>query len=89
MAAEFHIHIITPDKDIYEGQIQSLVAPAALGYTGILANHAPYVTTLSPGKITFRDIAGKTSTFDSKGSGYLEVSDNKAVLLVDSAEPRS
>ena len=88
VSATFNVSILAPEGKIFEGPAQSLVAPASLGYVGILAHHAPFITTLGRGNITIRDAAGRTTAFDCRGKGFLEVSQNKAVLLVDSAEPR-
>jgi len=82
----FGVSILSADKKIFEAQAQSLVAPAITGYAGILAHHAPYMTMLVPGRITLREKSGKTTTLDCQGSGFLEVSQNRAVLLVGSAE---
>ena len=80
----FKVSILAPEGKIFEGSAESLVAPASTGYVGILAHHAPFITMLGQGKITVRDGAGKITAFDCLGSGFLEVSKNKAVLLVDS-----
>ena len=85
MADVFNVSILTSEGKIFEGSAESLVAPASTGYVGILAHHAPFITMLGQGKITVRDGAGKTTSFDSHGGGFMEVSQNKAVLLVDSA----
>lgn len=79
----FQLEILTPAKRIFQGQIVSLVAPGALGYLGVLANHAPLVTTLSPGKVITRDAQGRSATFQSTGEGILEVRHNTATLLAD------
>lgn len=86
MADQFHLNIITPEKTVFDGQIESLVAPGELGYLGVLAHHAPIVTTLVPGKITFRTRPGKTTSLNSKGRGFLEVSKDNAILILDSTE---
>lgn len=86
MAPTFRVKILSPDKKIFEGEAQSLVAPATQGYVGILAHHAPFMTTLGPGKITIRNAEGQTTAFDCNGSGFLEVLKNNALLLVDSAQ---
>ena len=77
----FSLEILTPARTVFTGEIASLVAPGALGYLGILANHAPLVTTLTPGKITYRDPTGRTAVLQSTGSGLLEVYKNRATLL--------
>ncbi len=89
MAPLYSINIKTPQKTVFEGSIQSLVAPAKLGYVGVLANHAPFITTLVPGKISLRDNSGVTLTFKSSGNGLLEVLNNNATLLLDSVEAQS
>ncbi len=79
----FKLVILTPKKRVFSGEVASLVAPGELGYLGILANHAPLVTTLVPGKMTFRDLAGSTQALQSIGAGLLEVYHNQATLLLD------
>jgi F-type H+-transporting ATPase subunit epsilon len=86
MAASFHVTVALPGKVEYEGEAASLVVPAALGYLGILAHHAPIVAGLTPGKITLRDAAGKITDFTLKSNGFLEFSGNKATLMLDSLE---
>ena len=79
----FQLEIMTPAKTLFTGPVTSLVAPGALGYLGVLANHAPLVTTLTPGKVTYRDPSGNTTILFSKGTGLLDVYRNKATLLAD------
>ena len=83
MDKTFELQILTPRKRVFSGQVTSLVAPGEMGYLGILSNHAPLVTTLAPGKVTFRDPAGSTRVLQSLGDGLLEVQKNQAVLLLD------
>lgn len=88
-APTFRVSILTPLKKIYESDAESLVAPASMGYAGILANHAPYMTTLTAGTVTIRDGAGKVTKFKTESGGFMEVLRNRATILVDSAEPRA
>ncbi|MBI3322072.1 MAG: F0F1 ATP synthase subunit epsilon [Candidatus Omnitrophica bacterium] len=83
MANPFELEILTPQKRIFKGPVTSLVAPGEIGYLGVLANHAPLVTTLVPGNITYRDPAGSPRTLRSTGSGLLEVYHNTATVLVE------
>lgn len=84
MTASYSISIKTPQKTIFEGSIESLVAPGTEGYLGVLANHAPFIATLTAGRITCRESGGATKVFESTGSGLLEVLNNFATLLLDS-----
>ncbi len=81
----FHVNILTPEKQIFEGELSSLIVPAALGYLGVLSNHAPLVANLRPGKIIFRDSDGLQKEIINKEKGFIEVIRNKATILLDSA----
>jgi F-type H+-transporting ATPase subunit epsilon len=84
MERTFHVDIVTPQKAEYKGEACSLIIPTEMGYIGILANHAPLITNLTPGRIIIRAGSGKSSTINSKGKGLLEVFKNTATLLMDS-----
>ncbi|MFH1190407.1 MAG: F0F1 ATP synthase subunit epsilon [Candidatus Omnitrophota bacterium] len=83
MPALFHLTASSGDKKIFEGDLQSMTAPGEIGYLGILANHAPLMTTLVPGRITVRDASGAVKSFESISRGFLEVLDNKVTILLD------
>ncbi|MFA4989653.1 MAG: ATP synthase F1 subunit epsilon [Candidatus Omnitrophota bacterium] len=85
MEKPFHVNILTPEKNIFEGEIVSLIVPAALGYLGILADHAPLAASLQAGKIIFKGEAGEPTVLYSKDRGFLEVAENKVSVLLDSA----
>jgi len=82
----FKIHVSTPEKTIYEGEISSLVAPGELGYLGVLVDHAPLIANLVPGKIIIKGGAAQPAIFNCKSTGILEVLKNDVNILVDSAE---
>lgn len=84
----FNLSIVTPEKIFYEGEISSLIAPGIEGYLGVLSNHAPLITAIVPGKLTIKDKAG-TEIEMSVAHGFLEVSQNHATVLTDSAEKLS
>ena len=79
----FSLEILTPRRIVFNGEVVSLTAPGTLGYLGVLANHAPLVTTLVPGKVIYRDPSGHTAILQSIGTGLLEVYKNRATLLAD------
>ena len=79
----FTLEILTPERTVFAGSVISLVAPGAPGYLGVLANHAPLSTTLTPGKIICRETDGQPKIFQSTGAGFLEVYHNKVTLLAD------
>ncbi len=81
----FNISIVTPEKIFYEDEVDSLIAPGIEGYLGILTNHAPLITAITPGKVTVRD-KSQQELILSVSEGFLEVSANSATLLVDAVE---
>lgn len=83
MAKLFDVSILTPLKTVYKGKASSLVAPAQTGYLGILANHAPMVTTIGGGKISVKEESGSTKTILCQGKGLLEVVNNQVTLLLE------
>ncbi|MCG3177144.1 MAG: ATP synthase epsilon chain [Candidatus Omnitrophica bacterium] len=80
--APITLKVITPDEVFYEGRVQSVVAPGTLGYLGILRDHAPLVTTIGAGDLTYRDAEGRTQGFRIEG-GFLEVQNNRVLVLTD------
>lgn len=79
----FTLEILTPQRRVFHGKVISLVAPGVLGYLGILANHAPLVTTLTPGKVTCRGEEGAPTLLQSTAGGILEVCHNSVTLLAE------
>ena len=54
----FHLQIISPQRVEFDGDVESLVAPGEDGYLGVLTSHAPLLTTLKDGSLTFRTHGG-------------------------------
>lgn len=89
MANLFHINIASPGRVLYDGMASSVIAPGKLGYFGILAHHAPFVSTLGPGKLTLRDDRDRTTVIKSGSTGFLEVSKDNVLVILDSAETQA
>ncbi|GAB5539727.1 MAG: hypothetical protein Salg2KO_18300 [Salibacteraceae bacterium] len=71
--------IISPDKQIFEGNADSLRLPGKDGSFGILNNHAPIIASLQEGVVTVKH-EGNTQEFDING-GVVEVQKNKVIVL--------
>ncbi|MEN6519576.1 MAG: F0F1 ATP synthase subunit epsilon [Armatimonadota bacterium] len=82
----FTLEVVTPDRVVTsDNEVVSIVVPGVEGYLGIMANHAPLMTELAVGEITVRRADGK-ETHIASTQGFLEVSGNKATILVNTAE---
>jgi len=83
----YPVSIMTADKMIYEGSVLSLNVPAGLGFMGILADHVPLLSTITPGKIVLKkEPAGPEQTIVSLGKGFLEISRKGVTILLDSIQ---
>lgn len=80
--ADFQLQIYTQARKVYDGRVNSLIVPAASGYLGVLANHAPLVALLGDGTLTLKRAGGEERQAHLTG-GFLEVHNNVATLLVD------
>lgn len=78
------LQIITAEREVFSGEVDSVVAPGVAGQLGILPNHAPLMTTLQPGELLVR--AGGGESFLALSGGYLEVLGNTVIILADAAE---
>ena len=82
MSTTFDVKILTPEQAVFAGKATHLLAPGALGYLGVLAHHAPLMTTLKAGRLEVRTPDGIERVYQVDG-GFLEVSDNTVRVLAD------
>jgi len=81
----FTLSVVTPIAVFFEDEVSGVVAPGSDGYLGILAHHAPLITSLQPGLLSIKD-KNQQETHFAIGGGFLEVSNNKATILAESIE---
>jgi len=85
VAATFNFKVLTPNKAELDDTVVSIVAPGTDGYLGVLANHAPLITTLRSGDLKVR-YEGDREVHFAIGQGILKVAENVAILLTESIE---
>ncbi len=78
------LEIVTPERKIFDETVDSVTVPTASGEAGILPNHAPLISALKPGILSYSN-KGTTERLAVAG-GFVEVSSNKVSVLTDSAE---
>ena len=76
-----YLEIITPEKKIFEGEVNSASFPGTRGYFQILNNHAPLVSSIAKGKVTYKNKEGEFTLFAH--GGVVEVLNNRVTLLAD------
>ena len=78
------LEIVTPEKRVLEADVDSVTVPTASGEAGILPNHAPLVSALKPGILSYT--ARGTSDKIAITGGFVEVNANKVAVLADAAQ---
>jgi len=78
------LEIVTPEKKVVDETVDAVTVPGANGEIGILPNHAPLISTLKPGILSYTR-GGATDRLVVSG-GFIEVSADKVSVLADVAE---
>ncbi len=79
-----NLEIVTPEKKVIDAAVDAVTIPTAKGEIGILPNHAPLISTLKSGILTYTN-KGTTERMVVSG-GFVEVSTDKVSILADIAE---
>jgi F-type H+-transporting ATPase subunit epsilon len=84
MADTLHLQIVTPDRLLVREDTDQVQIPGKSGELGILPGHAPLITELTIGEISYR--LGTTMQYLAVAWGFAEVLQDKVTILADSAE---
>ena len=79
-----HLEVITPEKKVYEDDVDMVIAPGSEGYLGILPHHAPLLTALGPGE--FRVKKGGIEEILAVFGGFMDVRADRVTVLTEAAE---
>lgn len=82
--ATFHFELVSPEKLLFEGEVEQVDVPGAEGDFGVLAGHAPFVAALRPGFLTIYG-EGEPQKVVVLG-GFAEVSEKGLTVLADLAD---
>jgi F-type H+-transporting ATPase subunit epsilon len=85
--ASFDAHVLTPEGEVYSGEVMQISTRTQVGEVGILAGHAPLVARLWPTLLRIHTPDGEVREY-AQGEGWLEVFANRArVLVVEAIAP--
>ena len=73
-----HLEIITPDKTIYDGEVESATFPGSKGSFQVLKNHAALISSLEKGKVIYKTNSGEQEVLVN--GGIVEVLNNNIIL---------
>ena len=77
------LEIVTPEASIFSDEVDMVVLPGNMGEMGVLPNHAPLVTTLTPGELSYTK--GGSTTELAVGEGLVEVGPDGVNIATDMA----
>jgi len=78
------LEVVTPERRILKEVVEEVQIPGKGGYLGILPGHAPLITELQVGELSYRK--GHRTSYLSVDSGYCEVLPDKVTVLAEKAE---
>jgi F-type H+-transporting ATPase subunit epsilon len=84
VADRLSLEIATPTRLVVADTVDEVVVPGIEGYFGVLPGHAPFLTTLGIGELTYRQ--GRDERHMAISGGFAEVRNDKVIILADTAE---
>src|SRR5881296_864518 len=78
--------VLTPEGEVFSGELEQLSTRTSVGEVGILARHAPLIARLVPAELRLHVSEGETVRY-AQGEGWLEVFANRARVLIAEAIP--
>jgi len=81
---QLSLEIVTPERRVLSVAVDEVRAPGVLGGFGVRYNHEPFMTVLEPGRLTY--VEGGREHHYAVGGGFLQVADNRVMVLADTAE---
>jgi len=77
------VEIVTPERIVYTNEVEFVVVPTFDGEMGVLPLHAPLVGVLKPGEVRVK--YGDTTDWFAVSGGYIQVHEDKVIILADNA----
>jgi F-type H+-transporting ATPase subunit epsilon len=81
---KFEVEVLTPEGEVFNGEVRQVSTRTAGGEIGILANHAPLLAALRPAELRLHLSESETVRY-AQAHGWLQVFGNQARLLVEEA----
>jgi F-type H+-transporting ATPase subunit epsilon len=82
--ATFPVEVLTPEGQVFSDEVEMVSTRTTTGSIGVLAHHAPLMAILEPTELRLYKSDSDVVRF-AQGEGYLQVVDNRALVLVEDA----
>jgi F-type H+-transporting ATPase subunit epsilon len=86
--SKFPVEILTPEGEVFNDEVEMVSTRTDVGSIGILANHAPVLAMLDPAELRLYKSESEIVRF-AQAEGYMQVANNRALLLVEEAHDPS
>jgi len=83
MADKLHFSLVSPERELFSGLVDQVDAPGSEGDFGVLAGHAPFMTTLKEGAVRVHN-DGRVTTYEVRG-GFADVTPDGLTVLAEHA----
>jgi F-type H+-transporting ATPase subunit epsilon len=83
LAEKLHFSLVSPERELFSGQVDQVDAPGSEGDFGVLAGHAPFMTALKEGRVTVYNDSQK-KVYDVRG-GFADVTPEGFTILAEQA----
>jgi F-type H+-transporting ATPase subunit epsilon len=84
LPARLHFSLVSPERELFSGDVDQVDAPGSEGDFGVLVGHAPFMTTLKEGRVKAYD-GDLTLTYEVRG-GFADVTPEGLTILAEHAE---
>lgn len=81
--AKLHFSLVSPEREVFSGEVDQVIAPGAEGQFGVLAGHAPFMATLALGEVVVLNGAERR-VFEIQG-GFADVTPQGLTILAEHA----
>jgi F-type H+-transporting ATPase subunit epsilon len=81
--AKLHFSLVAPERELFSGEVDQVIAPGTDGQFGVLAGHAPFMTTLTEGDVVVLDGSSR-KVFAVRG-GFADVTPAGLTILAEHA----
>lgn len=78
---ELNLSIVSPEKSLFDGDVKIVTLPGTSGSFSILPGHAPIVSSLKPGALSYTTLDGEEHVLDIRG-GFVEMSNGTASVCI-------
>lgn len=77
-----HLTVVSPEKELFSGEVRQVTLPGSMGSFTILSHHAPIISSLQEGTLVYVTAGGEEHTIELK-SGFMEMSYNQIAVCVE------